>query len=213
MDLLWIPDGPFAATISDAPVCVRSWKILEPSEFAKYFSILVEKIWPRLATMPSSFILPVASWRRPYFVSVDTASGSFFFGETQTSTWIGSFTKDALDPISAAPRASANALRVVSRIFSRLTSSVSATPQPESLLRTLIPAPRSFNSSLAGFSLITLTTSETVLTSLKSAYVAFSRAEVSRQALDSSSPRLLVEFTLPISARLALELSGRKDQR
>src|SRR3989442_2089951 len=105
MDLLWIPDGPFAATINDAPVCVTSWKILEPSEFAKYFSILVEKIWPLLATMPSSFILPVASWRSPYFVSVDTATGSSFFGETQSATCTGSLTNDALDPILAAARA------------------------------------------------------------------------------------------------------------
>src|SRR5207302_2356795 len=121
----------------------------------------------------------------------------------------GSLTKDTLYPIFAAPRANASALRVVSRIFSGFTSSVSANPQPDSLYRTLIPAPRSFNSSLAGFSLITLTASETVFTSLKSAYVAFSRAAVSRQTVDSSSPRPSVGFTSPISARLALELSNR----
>src|SRR5690348_2426326 len=109
-----MPEGPFAATISDAPVCVRSWKIFEPSEFAKYFSILVERIWPLLATIPSSFILPVASWRREYFVSVDIASGSFFLGEIQSATWTGSLANEVLDPMLAAPRANASALRVVS---------------------------------------------------------------------------------------------------
>src|SRR6266571_4974094 len=101
----------------DAPVWARSWKILEPSELAKYFSIFVDNIWPLLATTPSAFIALVASFRTSYFVSVETVMGSFFLGDSHVSTWVGSLASVSLDPIFAAPRASERAFLVVSGCF------------------------------------------------------------------------------------------------
>src|SRR5207249_6676488 len=92
--------------------------------------IFVEIIWPLLATTPSAFIRLVASLRTSNFVSVGTVKESFFLGDSQLATWVGSLARLSLDPIFAAPLASESAFLVVSRMFSGSTSSVLANPQP-----------------------------------------------------------------------------------